>query len=95
MEGKRIKVEAIKIDGPRPRVPEKLLFFTLGSAKPMRRGKTNTLRTVTNLSHQVNPVLAGDSKTKKQKALQAQIKRISKTHIEKSIKQKLNDKSWL
>jgi len=83
LEGKRIKVEAIKIDGPRPRVPEKLLFFTLGSAKPMRRGKTNTLRTVTNLSHQVNPVLAGDSKTRKQKALQAQIKRISKDDVER------------
>jgi hypothetical protein len=46
LEGNRIKVERIRSQGPRVRVPEHLLAYTLGKVKRVREGKPNTLRRI-------------------------------------------------
>eukprot|EP00590_Aulacoseira_subarctica_P007054 CAMPEP_0172425420 /NCGR_PEP_ID=MMETSP1064-20121228/31948_1 /TAXON_ID=202472 /ORGANISM="Aulacoseira subarctica , Strain CCAP 1002/5" /LENGTH=164 /DNA_ID=CAMNT_0013168283 /DNA_START=380 /DNA_END=874 /DNA_ORIENTATION=+ len=46
LEGRAIKVERIKSHGPRVRVPERLLVYTLGEVKRTREGKPNTLRQI-------------------------------------------------
>jgi hypothetical protein len=46
LEGRRIKVERIRSQGPRVRVPEQLLAYTLGKVKRVREGKPNTLRRI-------------------------------------------------
>lgn len=46
LEGRNIKVERIRSHGPRVRVPERLLAYTLGEVKRVREGKPNTLRRI-------------------------------------------------
>lgn len=46
LEGKQIKVEPITKNGPRARVPEALVQYTVGSTKKLRSGQTNTLRRI-------------------------------------------------
>lgn len=46
LQGKQIKVEPIKEDGPRVRVPEGLVTYTVGESKKTRGGQTNTLRRI-------------------------------------------------
>jgi len=47
LQGKELRVEAIRTYGPRVKVPEQLVTFTVGSVKKTRDGKVNTMRRVT------------------------------------------------
>jgi hypothetical protein len=89
-------VEAIKIDRQRPRVPEKLLYFTLGEVKQFRGDKAKSLRSVTDLSSSSSTKFydknSGRKSMKREQRADAlgnssnsssQVKRISKDDVER------------
>lgn len=46
LQGQELRVEAIKTTGPRVRVPEKLVVYTVGAVKKTRDGRINNMRRI-------------------------------------------------
>ena len=85
LQGKQIKVESIRTDEPRQRVPEKLVYYTLGAAKRVpHRKKDKSLRAVTSSVNQPIKKWKKRDKSKKYNN-RTTVKRVTKTEVERLI----------
>lgn len=83
LQGKRLKVESIRTDEPRQRVPEKLVYYTLGAAKRVpHRKKDRSLRAVTST---IKSPTQKKLKKRDKSAKSKKVNRVSKMDVERFI----------